>query len=109
MKRCTSISSAACFPDSPRVRVVAAERHVSPHQATPCNSGLVEKPPGPTEKRAELIRVNNKVEDKRDRGQHEDQVSHMVPPWATALILPVTIVEASAWGRSISLAIKSAG
>jgi hypothetical protein len=50
------------------------------HQAAWRGSGLVEEPPGPTEKGAELIRVNDKVKDKRDRSQHEDQVSHWVCP-----------------------------
>jgi hypothetical protein len=41
---------------------------------------LVEEVPGPTKKSAELIRINHKIDNKRDRGQHEDQVSHGVFP-----------------------------
>jgi hypothetical protein len=38
--------------------------------------GLVNVLAGPTEKRVELIRINHEVNDERDWGQHEYEVSH---------------------------------
>ena len=37
---------------------------------------LVEELPGPVEEGAELIRIGHEIDNERDRGQHEDCVSH---------------------------------
>jgi hypothetical protein len=44
---------------------------------------LAKELPGPIEEGAELIRIRYKINNERNRGQHEDRVSHGIYPAPT--------------------------
>ena len=62
---------------------------------------LVEELSGPVEEGAELIRIGHEIDNERDRGQHEDCVSHGDFPCTGMLILHAPFRNQQAKGQGI--------